>query len=666
MRLKTNCLKILFLFVFINIYFYSLSQNATSISGKTEYLTFNILESELSEGKYINGNIDSLGFHPYNKDKIPNTRPKNDRMITLRSEIIIDSSNINQNLYLVTLPIDYACRIYFNGKVIAIKGNTKNGYTNRIHYTEKTLLSNSEIIYNQKNEIAYELYPKEGEINPFIKVFISDSRYADKYVFRRNFFGSGLIFSLSICSIVFFIFFLFTYISRREFEKWHFLYFAFMNLFLVVSYINNIVSFNYANTFILEKIARAGFPIFIFVGCSFMIDYTNVLRKKRLFKIILLLVYLPALIMVLIPNTITGVIKAYNSYPLIVLLLGNFILFALSFLFYLKEKNLLSLLIFIAMLLNLFAGFHDGYIFAILKSKPFVLLVPIAVFLINLIIFIVIIVDYSKSYHLAIKSSDKLKILNENLGLVVEERTKKIIDYSNKLEVANNTKDKFFSIIAHDLKNPFNTLIGYSELLKNDFRELADNEISKQLNIIFSTSKNGYALLDNLLQWAQSQTNIIQFKPVKIKLRKLVQECIENIENQSKLKEIEIINNVPEKFEFTGDENQLKTILRNLIYNAVKFTSRNGLIIIKSEKTSSDILISVKDTGIGISEVDIKNLFKIEKLFSKSGTNNEKGSGLGLILCKEFIEKQGGRIWVESVAGYGSEFKFILPVFKKA
>ena len=624
-------------------------------------LEFYVLESEMADGKYITGDKDKLGFVKYNKQEIPHDRPADNRMITLRSDFYVDSKYEGHDLSLIVLPIDYPCKIYINGKHLAIRGNYEYGYTNRMHFSESVLLTDENIIAGEINELALQLFPKEGESYPISKVYISNRKDANQYIFYRNLLGPKLISALALCGLVFCIFYLVTYFSRREFQKQHFLFFAFMNLFFVISYINNIFTHDFSNTFLLEKIARVGFPLFIFVGICFLLEYTGLFEKKKIIKAILVVVYFPAVIMVLTPDTTTGVIKAYNSYPLISLFVGNLILLVLTLLFFLKEKDLRSGLLFTIFLINLFAGFYDGYYFAVLKTKPYVLLTPNTVFGINLIIFFILAVDHSKLYHIALDSSAKLEKLNHELEALVEKRTQKTQEYANKLEEANNTKDKFFSIIAHDLKNPFNTLIGYSDVLKSDFRDYGQDEIYQSLNTIYDTSVNGYNLLENLLKWSQTQTDKILFEPKKVNLYDTVQLCIDDIENQSQFKDIDVLNDVPENFHIIADDNLLKTILRNLINNAVKFTDRNGMISIGCTKLEDYYEIYIKDTGIGMTKEEIINMFKIDMVSSKPGTNKEKGSGLGLILCKEFVEKHGGNIWVESEVDMGSVFKFTIP-----
>lgn len=665
MNLQVNSFKIVITLIIILNGLHIYSQNIYDNANKRLYLDYYILESEFDEGKYIQGDLKEDGFEKYDYKEIPQIRSKSNRMITIRSVVIIDSAVINKNLYLVLFPVDYPCNIYLNGNLISKRGNYKNGYTNRIHYTENIYLIEKFIKYNQLNELSFQLYPKEGEVNPFNKSFISNDKDAARYAFARNFFGNKLILALSFCGFVFFVFYLITYISRKEYADRKYLWFAFMNLFIIVSLINNIISYDFTNTFIVELISRIGFQLAMLVCLLFLLDYTLIFKKKnKQIKTVLFIAYGIAIIMLLFQRNTSDLFKINNTYPIIILLIGNVLFIVFSAIYFKKERDLKSFVLFCIFVLNMAAGIHDSFFFAILKLKPYILLTPYTVFLINLGIFFILAIDNTKIYHLASLKSKELKSLNENLELLVEERTQKIVDYTKDLENTNKTKDKFFSIIAHDLKNPFNSIIGYSDILKTEYKELSEEEIFSDINILYTTSKNGYVLLDNLLQWAQSQTNQIKYNPQKIQLYSITQECIEGVDNLSRFKDIEIINNIPKNLEFTADENLIKTILRNLLSNAIKYTSRKGIVIAKAEISENKVEISVKDSGIGISEKEKKELFLIEKMHSRLGTNNERGSGLGLILCKEFVEKHGGTISVVSEEGFGSEFKFTIPFIK--
>jgi signal transduction histidine kinase len=234
--------------------------------------------------------------------------------------------------------------------------------------------------------------------------------------------------------------------------------------------------------------------------------------------------------------------------------------------------------------------------------------------------------------------------------------------YSDELQELNATKDKLFSIIAHDLKSPFNSIIGLSEIIKNEARHLDIATIGQYAGAIYSTSQQTFRLLENLLDWARIQQSQMVFRPVPIVLKEVVKEVIELLFENANSKKIELKNLVPDQIIVSADQDMLKTIFRNLISNALKFTFAKGIVEIQAISQPGTIEIAVKDSGIGINEAEIDKLFKVGTNYSRRGTENENGTGLGLMLCKEFIEEHNGRIWVESEEGKGSTFKFTLPL----
>jgi len=225
----------------------------------------------------------------------------------------------------------------------------------------------------------------------------------------------------------------------------------------------------------------------------------------------------------------------------------------------------------------------------------------------------------------------------------------------------NKTKDKFFSIIAHDLKNPFNQIIGFSELLIKKIN-VGDLEKSKQFaEIILESSKSAHTLLDNLLEWSKSQTNRISFTPDKVYPHGIIVETFGLMKNAALQKKITLINELPDDLTVFADMNMVTTVLRNLVSNAIKFTNADGLIKVYHKINSNNLIqITIEDTGVGMKTETVSKLFKIDSNFSTVGTNHEKGTGLGLILCKEFVEKNGGEIWAESEPTVGSKFHFTL------
>ena len=234
------------------------------------------------------------------------------------------------------------------------------------------------------------------------------------------------------------------------------------------------------------------------------------------------------------------------------------------------------------------------------------------------------------------------------------------------LKQMNITKDKFFSIIAHDLKNPFNSIKGFTELLIENINEYTEEKQLKFLKVVKGSTVKASSLLNNLLIWANSQSGNLKFNPQKIDLKVELANVISFLEIQAFNKDIKIANKIQDNIFLYADDNMLSTILRNLISNAIKFTQSEGRIEIISNTKNGFTKISIKDSGIGISEENLKNLFNIETKKSTLGTSNEQGSGLGLILCKEFVERHGGEIFVESELTLGSTFSFTLPNWEKA
>jgi len=242
----------------------------------------------------------------------------------------------------------------------------------------------------------------------------------------------------------------------------------------------------------------------------------------------------------------------------------------------------------------------------------------------------------------------------------------KIKHQNDKLQKINAEKDKFFSIIAHDLKSPFNAIIGFSDLLEETMKENDfDREEAKQFARIISNSSNKVVdLLINLMEWSRSQTGRLISHPVEFELKELVVNIRQLFKESSAKKSITISTRNVEQITVFSDKEMIGSIIRNLVSNALKFTPIGGKITISATQSPMDIRVMVKDTGVGIPENRKEQLFTIGENSSTAGTLNEEGTGLGLIICKELVEKLSGEIWVESEDGKGSEFTFTIPIVK--
>ncbi|MBI9060239.1 MAG: tetratricopeptide repeat-containing sensor histidine kinase [Labilibaculum sp.] len=249
--------------------------------------------------------------------------------------------------------------------------------------------------------------------------------------------------------------------------------------------------------------------------------------------------------------------------------------------------------------------------------------------------------------------------------LVVITKSRASLKKSKKdLMESNANKDKFFSIISHDLKCPFNGILGATEMLVSYYDELSSEEAKEMIQVVRESSTKAYELLEGLLEWAQTQTGRMEYKFENIDLYEQSTKTIELLKTNAQNKNIFLKNGVEENTIVFADKRATETVLRNLIANAIKFTKPDGIIKVETEKRDSEIAISVSDSGIGMSDKDKNKLFKIEVHHTTVGTNNEAGTGVGLILCKELVEKHGGKIWVESELGKGSKFIFTLPRVK--
>ncbi|MFO7370941.1 MAG: HAMP domain-containing sensor histidine kinase [Bacteroidales bacterium] len=256
-----------------------------------------------------------------------------------------------------------------------------------------------------------------------------------------------------------------------------------------------------------------------------------------------------------------------------------------------------------------------------------------------------------------------MKIVAARISAEIEriKAQKALLISEEKLRAANASKDKLFSIIAHDLKSPFNALIGFSRVLLTHLKNNDIADIDKYAKIIHDVAVQTHRLLENLLEWSVVQTNRNAFVPVKFNLSDLLTEVIDLYKNQARQKGITLTPAIKPNVEMVADRNMVTTVLRNLISNAVKYTRSGGVITVAALSQEEMVKLIISDTGVGIQKDHINKLFAIDTKITTAGTNNERGTGLGLVLCKELVEKHSGKIWVESEPGSGSKFFITIP-----
>lgn len=258
-------------------------------------------------------------------------------------------------------------------------------------------------------------------------------------------------------------------------------------------------------------------------------------------------------------------------------------------------------------------------------------------------------------------SSVNIDVSNKQviLSMIVDITDRKVIE--EKLIEMNATKDKFFSIIAHDLKSPFNSILGLSEILSDQIKEKDYGEAEKISKVIHHAASKAMELVVNLLEWSRSQTGRIEYTPEYLHADLLIREIVGLFQASFEHKDIRLDIDLAKNSIIFADKAMISTVVRNLISNAIKFSRRGGIIEIKSIQSKTDWIFTIRDEGVGMKEKDLSQLFRIDKSFSTKGTENETGTGIGLILCKEFVERNNGKISVSSKPGIGSIFTITIP-----
>ncbi len=261
------------------------------------------------------------------------------------------------------------------------------------------------------------------------------------------------------------------------------------------------------------------------------------------------------------------------------------------------------------------------------------------------------------------KELEELNELLEKRQTNIEKQALKLKKQKNELEISNETKDKLFSIIAHDLKNPFNTILGFTDLIRSNFEMYDKKKLGEINNTLYETTKEIYKLIENLLSWSRAQMGTIQLSQEIIDVEQITNDIKNLLHSSAQKKNIQIVLKIEKGTEVYADRQMVHTVFRNLVTNSIKFTE-NGSITFISKTLPDKVEICIEDTGMGMNGDILENLFKISKVKSRKGTKGEGGTGLGMIICKEFIEMNNGSIRAESDVGKGSRFIIVLPRYK--
>lgn len=281
----------------------------------------------------------------------------------------------------------------------------------------------------------------------------------------------------------------------------------------------------------------------------------------------------------------------------------------------------------------------------------------------NYILFAVsiLVLLFSILYYMANRQKIRLTTALRDKNKLLEEANNKLLESEKLLKELNTTKDRFFTILAHDLKNPFNVLIGFTELLQSKINDLPREKLLHIFKLMHETSSHGYFLLQNLHEWSKYQSNSAEMLKELFNITELINDNVALIKSAAEQKNIKIELSHTESLMVVADRNMISTAIRNLLSNAIKFTNNGGEVSISVKNNNRYIYVIIKDNGVGMDDEVLTRLFKIDENVSTNGTANEKGTGIGLILTKELIEKNGGKITVTSKINEGSEFQIKLP-----
>ncbi|HPS12302.1 MAG TPA: HAMP domain-containing sensor histidine kinase [Prolixibacteraceae bacterium] len=303
-----------------------------------------------------------------------------------------------------------------------------------------------------------------------------------------------------------------------------------------------------------------------------------------------------------------------------------------------------------------------------LRKSKFITWTGVAIIAFLLAVFYVGTIFYRQKRNANIQLTEKnrqIEMKNEQLAamnLNITQMNEQLQESQIELTNANNAKDRFFSILAHDLRNPFHNIMGESYLLSKTYDKISTEERKKYASDILSSCEQVNRLLGNLLEWSKTQSKGISFQPVQFDFYQLVQNSLSVLKGGFEEKSIFLENRITQPMEVFADYSMLETVMRNLVHNSIKFTPQGGNITLSASIHNGWLQTAISDTGVGIEKENLAKLFQIDSNVKTRGTNNENGTGLGLVICKEFINYHKGEIWVESTLGKGSVFHFSIPV----
>lgn len=448
-----------------------------------------------------------------------------------------------------------------------------------------------------------------------------------------------------------FIILLFSYfILNKKLRQWFLVYYLIGFLFQTLALVGIIFSKR-----VPPEISIYGSHLLLMTGCALrtfsIVSYDSKFRIKTFWLFGLAVLLFGVLILIFANN---------NYYLTLIQTIASVFFYGTGGIILLLRKEKYNFLYLLAITQLLFAVFQIFRLIAIYKTGADYNFYEASQFDAKLYILI-------SSLFLNIPNLGILFLMLEINTKTIAEKNKIIEEERQELEIANQTKVKFFSIIAHDLRGPISSIASIFESINENYKEQIDDNLQKPLKVLTTTSKHTFTLLENLLTWSRSQSGQIEYKPTTCHLEEVIENNLWLVHAIIEEKKIKIINQAGNNISFVVDRAMLDTIIRNLLSNAVKYTPKDGTITIGSKISEQSVEISIADTGVGMKPDVVKKLFRIDvPNVSSPGTNKERGTGLGLILCQELIVKLNGKIEVTSEENKGSIFTITLPLLSIA
>ncbi len=637
-------------------------------------LQFKVFESVFAPGKYLLPGDADTKFLPYNNDSIPLQLDPGNRMVTLVSEFRISKHLSEENIGLFLPPFEYPASIYLNGNLLVFRGGIQGNYTNRTHYSKAVFLSPGLLRpCGESNVLTVQLYPKYGEATkPFGEIFISGYEQTAQNEFLRNLFGPHFSFALIIFCMITFAYFTATHVSLDEPNIYYYLFFALLNLAAALSQVNNAFSTDFSNVLLLEKTTKIGYNMTVLMVALFVFEYTKAFKNKKLIYGTLSALFIAGTLEVIVQKTYADVFAVYGlqvtilNLPVIILIFFYLIKYARL------KTNRFANSLFMVFLFNIGTMYHDAFYYFNYNQKPYVNLFSYGIFVLNMYLIVILADAQMRLKKKAVESESALKGLYNNLEVMVTERTEQLhttVDKLNKeitirtateekLHRVSNTKDKLLSIIAHDLKNIFNSMISYSEFIADDIKKRNYEHIDEDMRKMQHSSKRAYYFLENILDWSVYELEVITYVPERPNLKEITVECIELFKTTLSEKGLTTEIVIPSDLLVVADTRMIKAVLRNLISNAIKYSFEQGNIIVSAQVRGEIVEVAVTDFGKGVGHPD--DILVKELQPSERGTASEKGSGLGLYIVKDFLERHSASLKIRNNGGKGSIFSFEL------